>query len=127
GYAADLLAAPDASIVGMIGSGHQATMQLAAMRAVRDLKEVRVWSRRRDALGSFCMEHKCTPAKSAEEAVRGAHIVVTATTTKDPVIETAWLSPGTFVAAMGSNQGKRRELPADLLDAAWIIAIDSIE
>ena len=127
GYAADLLSSPDSSILGMIGSGHQAETQLAAMRAVRDLKEVRVWSRRRDALEAFCGEHGCTPASSAEAAVRGAHIIVTATNAKDPVVETAWISPGTFVAAMGSNQGKRREIPADLLDAAAVIAIDSVE
>jgi ornithine cyclodeaminase/alanine dehydrogenase-like protein (mu-crystallin family) len=127
GYAADLLAAPDASVMAMIGSGHQARTQLEAVRAVRPIREVRVWSRRREPLEAFCREHGCVAAASAEAAVRGAHIVVTATNAKDPVIQTAWISPGTFIAAMGSNQGKRRELPADLLDVAGLVAIDSIE
>jgi alanine dehydrogenase len=127
GYAADLLAAPDASVMGMIGSGHQARTQLEAVRAVRNIKEVRVWSRTREPLEQFCREHNCTAAPSAEAAIRGAQIVVTATNAKDPVLETSWISPGTFVAAMGSNQGKRREIPAGLLDAAGLIAIDSIE
>jgi alanine dehydrogenase len=127
GYAADLLAKPDASVVGMIGSGRQARTQLEAVRAVRSIKTARVWSRRRDALEAFCKEMDATPAETAEAAVRGADIVITATNAKDPVIETAWVQPGAFVAAMGSNQGNRRELPADLLAAAGLVAVDSIE
>lgn len=127
GYAADLLSAPDASVLGMIGSGHQARTQLEAIRAVRPIREARVWSRRREPLERFCAENGCIAAESAEAAIRGAQIVVTITNAKDPVLETAWIQPGTFVAAAGSNQGKRRELPADLLEAAGVIAIDSIE
>ena len=127
GYAADLLAAPDASVVGMIGSGHQARTQLEAVRAVRDIREARVWSRRKEPLEQFCKDHGCVAAESAEAAVRGAHIVITVTNAKDPVLESSWIRPGALVAAAGSNQGKRRELPADLLEAAGLIAIDSVE
>jgi alanine dehydrogenase len=127
GYAADLLANPNAGVVGMIGSGHQARTQLEAVRAVRSIQTARVWSRRRDALEKFCRELDATPADSAEAAIRGADIVITATNAKDPVLETAWIKPGAFVAAIGSNQGNRRELPAGLLAAAGLVAVDSIE
>jgi len=52
---------------------------------------------------------------------------VTATNAKEPVLERGWISPGTFAAAVGSNNASRRELPADLLAAAWLVAVDSME
>jgi ornithine cyclodeaminase/alanine dehydrogenase-like protein (mu-crystallin family) len=65
--------------------------------------------------------------ESAEAAVRGAPIVVTITTAKDPVLEADWVSPGAFVAAAGSNAATRRELPADLLSRAGLVAVDNLE
>jgi len=64
---------------------------------------------------------------TAEAAVRGAGIVVTATNAKDPVLEADWIEPGTHINAMGSNQAKRRELPTELVRRADWIAVDSIE
>jgi ornithine cyclodeaminase/alanine dehydrogenase-like protein (mu-crystallin family) len=127
GYAADLLAAPDASVLGVVGSGYQARTQVAAIRAIRPIREVRVWSRRSESREQFAREHGAIAVPAAEAAVRGAHIVITATNAKDPVLEAEWIKPGTFVAAMGSNQAGRRELPAELVRAAGLIAIDSLE
>ncbi len=127
GYAADLLAAPDASVVGMIGSGRQARTQLEAVRAVRDIRETRVWSRNREKLEKFCAEMGATAAESAEAAVRDAPIVITATNAKDPVVATGWIAAGTFVAAIGSNQGNRRELPPDLFAKAGLVAVDALD
>jgi ornithine cyclodeaminase/alanine dehydrogenase-like protein (mu-crystallin family) len=70
---------------------------------------------------------ECRATDSAEEAVRGADVVVTATYSKDPVLDSEWISPGTHVNAMGSNQAQRREIPADLLARASVIAVDSVE
>jgi ornithine cyclodeaminase/alanine dehydrogenase-like protein (mu-crystallin family) len=64
---------------------------------------------------------------TAEQAVRGADIVATATSAKDPVLESAWIEAGTHINAMGSNQALRRELPSDLIARAELIAVDSIE
>ena len=127
GYATDVLAKKDASVLGIIGSGFQARTQLDAIREVRTLKDVRVWSRSAEKCRAFADETGARVAGSAEEAVRGADIVVTATWAKDPVIESAWISPGTHVNAMGSNQAQRRELPSDLIARAGLIAVDSIE
>ena len=127
GYATDLLADPKASVVGIIGSGYQARGQVEAMRAVRPIKEIRVWSRKRENAESFAKEFDCVVAESAEAAVRDASIVVTARSSKDPVIESAWIKPGTIVNAMGSNVANRREIPADLMLAAGRVVVDDLE
>jgi len=127
GYAADLLAAPDANTLGIIGSGYQARRQVEAVRAVRPIRQVRAWSRHREPLEKFCQEMNAVAAESAEAAVRGAEIVVTATNSKDPVLAASWILPGTFISAMGSNQGNRRELPGELLSAAGLVVVDSLE
>jgi len=101
GYATDILAAPKAATVGIIGSGFQARTQLAAMREVRELREVRVWSRDAKNRARFEVENDAREVGSAEEAVRGAEIVITATWSKDPVLDAAWIAHGTHINAMG--------------------------
>ena len=127
GYATDLLAHPQAETLGIIGSGFQARSQLDAVRAVRSIKHIRIWSRSEEKLRKFAEAHGVTAVPTAEEAVRGAQIVVTATNAKDPVLEDAWIQPGTMVNAMGSNNASRRELPAELVRRADLVAADSIE
>src|SRR5712692_10471024 len=75
GYATDLLAKPDADTVGIIGSGFQARTQVEAIRAVRPIKTVRVWSRSEEKRRRFAEECSAISVDSAEEAVRGAQIV----------------------------------------------------
>lgn len=127
GYATDLLANPEASTLGIIGSGFQAKTQLQAIRAVRPIQNVRVWSRSEEKRRKFAEENSVIAANSAEEAVRGADIVVTATNAKDPVLESGWITDGTLVNAMGSNVANRRELPGDLVKRAGLVAVDSLE
>jgi alanine dehydrogenase len=133
GYATDLLARPDASSVGIIGSGFQAHSQLKAILQVRAIRKAFVYSRneaRREAFASESSESfgiPVTAMDSAAEAVRFADIVVTATFSKDPVVEDAWIRPGTHINAMGSNNPQRRELPASLIARAGVIVVDSIE
>jgi alanine dehydrogenase len=127
GYATDLLAAPDATKIAILGSGFQARSQFDAIRAVRPIKEVRVWSRNAAKSEEFARSIEAVTVATAEEAVRGADIVATATSAKDPVLEAAWIQPGTHVNAMGSNQALRRELPSDLIARADLIAVDSLE
>jgi alanine dehydrogenase len=126
GYATDLLANPRAETLGIIGSGFQARTQLDAIRAVRPIKTVYVWSRSEEKRRRFAEETSVTAVDSAEKAAM-AQIVVTATNSKDPVLESRWIQPGTMINAMGSNVATRRELPADLIQRANLIAADSIE
>jgi ornithine cyclodeaminase/alanine dehydrogenase-like protein (mu-crystallin family) len=127
GYATKLLARPDASAVAIIGSGFQARTQVEAMRAVRAVREIRVWSRSAEKREAFASECGAKAVETAQQAVRGADIVVTATNAKDPVLEESWIGPGTHINAMGSNQASRRELPAELILRADLIAVDSLE
>lgn len=127
GYATDLLARPDAHSLGIIGSGFQARTQLEAIREVRSITQVRVWSRNEEKRRKFAEECGATAVASAEEAIRGAEIVVTATNAKDPVLEDAWIQPGTMINAMGSNIASRRELPSELVRRANLVAVDSLE
>jgi ornithine cyclodeaminase/alanine dehydrogenase-like protein (mu-crystallin family) len=121
------MAREDARTLGVIGSGFQARSQVAAMRAVRQIASVKVWSRTREHREQFATECAAEAVESAEEAVRGADVIVTATNSRDPVLEAEWVAAGAHVNAMGSNQAARRELPAALLTRAARIAIDSIQ
>jgi ornithine cyclodeaminase/alanine dehydrogenase-like protein (mu-crystallin family) len=127
GYATRLLARADASSVAIIGSGFQARTQVAAMRAVRPVREVRIWSRSAEKRLAFARECDAIPADTAEQAARGADIVVTATNSKEPVLEANWIGPGVHINAMGSNQAQRRELPAELILRADLVAVDCLE
>lgn len=127
GYATDLLANPRAETLGVIGSGFQARTQVEAIRLVRPIKTVRVWSRNEAKRRKFAENVSAEAVASAEEAVQGAQIVVTATNSAEPVIEDAWIAPGTMVNAMGSNVASRRELPGKLVRRAALVAVDSLE
>jgi alanine dehydrogenase len=127
GLATDLMARPDAATVAILGSGFQARSQLEAMKAVRAVSSVRVWSRAREKREAFARETGSDAVDTAEQALRGADIVVTATSAREPVLEAAWIAPGTHINAVGSNQAKRRELPAELIERADLIVVDSIE
>jgi ornithine cyclodeaminase/alanine dehydrogenase-like protein (mu-crystallin family) len=126
-YATDLLANPEADTLGIIGSGFQARTQVEAIRSVRAIKTVRVWSRDGEKRRKFAEECDAQAVATAEEAVRGAQIVVTATNSAEPVLEDAWIAPGTMVNAMGSNVAKRRELAGELVRRAALVAVDSLE
>jgi thiomorpholine-carboxylate dehydrogenase len=118
------LARPDASVLAIIGSGVQARSHLEALRLVRDLREVRVWSPRRAP--AFAAEHGVRAAASAEEAVRGADVVVTATTSQTPVLFGEWLAPGAHINAVGAPRPDWRELDDEVLRRSRVY-VDSRE
>jgi ornithine cyclodeaminase/alanine dehydrogenase-like protein (mu-crystallin family) len=127
GLATDLLGNPHAKSLAVIGAGFQARSQVDAIRVVRPNVEVRVWSRSRDKREAFAREKDATACETAEEAVRGADIVCTATMAREPVLEYSWLKPGALVNAIGSNNPSRRELPAEIVESAGLVAADSVE
>lgn len=133
GLATEILARPDADTLAIIGSGFQARTQMEAMLAVRRFRRILVWSRteeKRRAFAEECSQRFQTAVEAtgtAEEAVREAGVVVTATNSAEPVLSRAWIAPGTHVNAMGSNQANRRELPEDLVRGADLIVADSVE
>ena len=111
-----LLARPEASVLGILGSGVQARSHLAALRLVRTIREVRVWSPRNAA--AFAREFGVSAVPTAEEAVRGSDIVVVATSSQTPVLSGAWLAPGTHINAVGAPRPTWRELDDDALRKA---------
>ena len=127
GLATDLMARGGAAAIAVVGTGFQARSQLEAVLAVRRARSVRVWSRDAEKRRRFAEETGGEASPSAQAAVQGADIVITATNAKDPVVEDTWIAPGTHINAMGSNQARRRELPGELVRRADLIAADSIE
>ncbi len=105
----DALAAPESRVLALLGSGVQAQAHLEALRLVRPFDEVRVWSRNPEHARRFAAEHGAT-ALDAESAVRGADVVVTATSAHEPVLRGAWLKPGAHVNAVGATRPNWREL-----------------
>jgi ornithine cyclodeaminase/alanine dehydrogenase-like protein (mu-crystallin family) len=112
------LAREDASVLAILGSGVQARSHLEALRLVRNLLEVRVWSPR--SAKQFAEEFGVRAAESAEEAVRGADVIVVATTSQTPVLRGEWLSPGAHVNAVGASRPDWRELDDEVLSRARI-------
>jgi len=106
--ATDKLARPDSHVLAILGSGVQARSHLEALRLVREFSEVRVWSPRNAA--SFAKEHSVKVAASAEEAVRGADVIVVATASTTPVLMGEWLSRGAHINAVGATRPNWREL-----------------
>ena len=133
GVATRWMAREDARVVGIIGTGLQARTQLEAIAAVRKLGEVRVCGRDANRREKFVAEMAArlkVPVRSAanaEEAVRDADIVITSTTSTNPVVEGRWLKKGTHINAIGANFPQKRELDAEAVERCDVIAVDSRE
>jgi thiomorpholine-carboxylate dehydrogenase len=119
------LAAPQSRVLALLGSGVQARSHLQALACVRDFSEIRVWSRTAEHARRFASEHGIVAVDSAEAAVRGADVVVTATAAHEPILRGVWLKPGAHVNAVGSSQPQWRELDDDAM--AGVLVVDSRE
>jgi thiomorpholine-carboxylate dehydrogenase len=106
----DALTPPGPKVVAMLGSGALARSHALALRAVRPVSELRIWSRNPDNVARCAKDTGGRGVASAEEAVRGADIVCTVTNASTPVLKGAWLKPGAFVAAVGAPRPTWREL-----------------
>jgi len=118
------LAREDAGDLAIIGAGVQARSHLAAMNCVRALRRVRIASRSFENARKFAkeMQPQCSaliePVETVEGAVRGADIIVTATTSREPVLKREWISPGAHINAIGTFSPKAREVDTDTMVAA---------
>jgi thiomorpholine-carboxylate dehydrogenase len=121
----DALTSPGPKVVAMLGSGELARTHALALRAVRPLAEIRVWSRNAENAARCAQDINGISSATAEQAVRGADIVCTVTNASEPVLKGAWLKPGAFVAAVGAVRPTWRELD----DAAMrnVLVVDSRE
>jgi ornithine cyclodeaminase len=110
GLATRLLARADAGDLAILGSGVQAESHLDAMRAVRELRRVRVWSVHRDAAREFARRHDVEPVDTAEAAIRDADLICTTTAAPTPVLAGDWIAPGAHINAVGACFAGTREL-----------------
>jgi ornithine cyclodeaminase/alanine dehydrogenase-like protein (mu-crystallin family) len=133
GVATKFMARDDARTAAIIGTGSQARTQLEAIACVRKLDRVRAYSRDPQRCGRFATEMsarigvRVEPAASAEEAIRGADIISTATTAANPVVEGRWIEPGAHINAIGINVAHKREIDAETVRRADLVAADSPE
>ena len=125
GVAAKHLARRGATTLGVIGCGWQAQAQVEAIRAaVPTVERVLAYCRTTERLQAFCAENGVEPAESAAEA--GAQeIVVTITTSRDPVLRGEWLRAGALICAAGANDPRKRELDDVVLERASFVCCDS--
>ena len=118
------LARKDAQVLGILGSGVQARSHFEALRTVGEFREVRAWSPTTERLRRFAEETGARAMDGAEAVVRGADVVVTATASATPVIQSEWVKEGTHVIAVGACRPSQRELDPALIERARLI-VDS--
>ena len=133
GVATKYLARQNTRTAAILGTGGQAKTQLEAVAAARKLDSVRVFGRDPQRRAKFCAEMSTRlgiavqPATSAAEAVRGADIVNTATTSAKPVLDGQDIAEGAHINAIGANHAHKRELDDTAISRASAIFVDSIE
>lgn len=133
GVATRYLARPNATVVGLIGAGNQAATQIMGISSVASVSRVNVYSRRLRECDLFCEEMtrllqiEVRPAASARLAVESADILITATSSPEPVLQGEWIKPGCHINAIGSNWPNRREIDETTLQRCDLIATDSCE
>ncbi len=131
GAATKKLARAAAAAVGLIGTGRQARTQLAAVCKVRAIAGVKVFGRDEARRSAFAAEMsdacgvEVEPVASAREAVEGRDIVITATSSREPVLRGEWLAPGTHVNLIGSNFLASAEADVEVFRRAKLVTIDS--
>jgi ornithine cyclodeaminase/alanine dehydrogenase-like protein (mu-crystallin family) len=133
GVATRHLARAEATVVGLFGAGWQAESQIEAVCAVRDVREIRVYSRsseRREAFAGRMSGVLGVPARPVEEpraVVAGADIVITATSSREPVLLGEWLVSGMHVNVVGSNSLLKREVDDAVVERADVLVVDDRE
>jgi ornithine cyclodeaminase/alanine dehydrogenase-like protein (mu-crystallin family) len=122
--ATKLLARAESKVLAILGSGVQARSHVDALRLVRQFEEVRVWSPTKEHAEQFANAIGGR-AVSTEEAVHGADVVVTVTSSKTPVLQGSWLKPGCHLNAVGACRSDWRELDDEAM--ANVVFVDSRE
>jgi ornithine cyclodeaminase/alanine dehydrogenase-like protein (mu-crystallin family) len=127
GVAAKYLAKAEARTLGVIGCGWQAETQVACIReALPGIERVVAYCRTEKSLRAFCKKVGAEPGESHRDPAQ-LDIVVTVTTSRDPVLRGEWLQPGALVCAVGANDARQRELDNVVLERAVFVCCDSVE
>jgi alanine dehydrogenase len=127
------MALQESSRLGVFGAGLQARSQIQAICSVRPIKTVLVYSRNAQKREQFCKEMTellgigVYPAATPEEAVKEMGIIVTATTSEEPVFKAEWVSKGTHINAIGGNFLSRQEIDVETIGKCACVVVDSNE
>lgn len=119
--------------VGIFGTGWQARGQLMGVSAVRKIERVKAYSRNRDNRARFCKEMEdilgveIIPVERPEDVLKDVDILVTATTSVEPVFRGEWLQGGVHINAIGANFLFKRELDEETIRRSDIVVVDSKE
>lgn len=115
--ATEQLAREDASVLAVLGAGVQGKSHMAAIPAVRDIREIRVWSRNPESAARLAdgANVSARAVGSVSEAVAGAHVICTTTSSPDPILTGSLLEPGMHINAVGSSVPFARELDGDTM------------
>jgi len=129
--AAKYLAPKDCSNAGVIGSGTQARFQMRALKLVRDVKTIRMFSLDSDEVRDAYVKEmsaelgiEVLKAGSAEEVVRESSVVVTTTPARKGYIKAEWLHPGLHITSMGADTEEKQELQVEVLGKADLLVCD---
>lgn len=123
--AVDCLTSRSPKVVALLGSGVLARTHAAALRAVRPVSEIRIWSRDPQNVARCAADVEGLAKRTAEEAVRDADIVCTVTTAREPVLKGTWLRRGALVCAVGAPRPTWRELDDEAMSN--VVIVDSYE
>ena len=127
GVAARFLARSGAASLGVLGCGHQAETQVACVRAaLPSIERVVAYCRTPESLAAFCERTGAEPGESHRDAATH-DVVVTITSSRDPVLRGEWLTSGALVCAAGANVVTRRELDNTVLQRASFVCCDLLE
>jgi ornithine cyclodeaminase len=126
GLATDLLAPDSASTMAMLGAGAMAFDQIEAIRAVRDIDRILVWSRSEENARRLADRVGGETVSDADEAAAVADVVSCATPSKSPLFSGGSVSDGTHVNAVGAFTPEMVELPGDLVSRAYVV-VDDVE
>lgn len=132
GVAIDQLARSDVNTVGLLGSGRQARTQLEAAASVRDIEKVNVYSPTTSHREQFAMERSrelgldVNAVSSSETAVRGADVLITATSSRESVFDPEWLDPGVHINTVGPKFKTAHELDSDVAAKSDVVVTDSL-
>ena len=126
------MAREDASVMGIIGTGREARAQLTYITPTRPFKLIKAWSRSAENRDTFAKEMteklgiEVRAVDTAEECVRDSDVVTTITSANEPVLDGAWLSPGTHINAVGATPPGRRELDDEAVARSATVVVEHL-
>lgn len=133
GIATKHLAKNNAGVVGIYGTGYQAQGQVEAICSVIPVKRVQVYGRDQERREDFCRQMteligvEIVPASEPESVAKGADIIVTITTSREPVLKGEWVEPGMHINAAGANNLLRREIDDNVVRKCTLLTADFVE